>query len=165
MVLKEYLDYLGDVSKDWHNEELTMLYCVAGLVEETWELEQEQDISEQGDVLFYLFMLAKRVGKKNLPLRCDKHKDRTLLEVAVRLQSVITKYVFHGNDSKMHEVDDYMGSVYSKTMGVCKNDLDDILEANVLKLNMRHPDGKYTAYVNKNHEAEKEAIEKKVWKK
>lgn len=169
---QSYISFISENTKDWKDSKLSLLYCANGVVEESFELISTDDelekLSEQGDVVFYLTAFYLQAwGTSRLNYACkflmespNFTTEKSLMESSIILMKMVSKHIFHGNELVEKKVFDETINILYLMFKQTNNSLEEILQANMIKLNMRYPKGRDMKYVTKDVTSENMAIKK-----
>jgi hypothetical protein len=82
------------------------------------------------------------------------------MESSITLMKMVSKYVFHGSELNEKKIFDETINILHLTMLETGKSMEHIMDCNMIKLNMRYPNGRSMEYVTKNVSDENLAIKK-----
>lgn len=164
-MVSEYKKFVKECIMAWDGKpkDFAILYTLAGLVEETYELTEvlenpddkyrKKIISEAGDILWYITVYYE-INNQALPelesIRAKPHSGifKEVLEIQIRG----CNSVFHENENIFpnKELETILSKLKFVVHNMCRSTMKKVMDENIKKLNGRYPNGRETKHVDKD---------------
>lgn len=171
-MLEKYISFIKDCLFSWEDRQsdFSKIYSSFGILEEVEEFESTLKESknnirvkaklEAGDVCWYVCAYLVVFGETDESIsnifNVKSKRCQSPVSVAISINKAINKNVFYGkfvgtDMEKLATIVAHIKFMCEDVMGI---QFDDVLEANMRKIDQRYPSGRQTKHIVKDHDEE-----------